>query len=437
MWWRNITADGDITMPRNRSIWNRLKMIKYRSPGRNIIKDFIINYRPSLLSFRADVNPTKVQPGKRSIDSGVAQPFARSRKHTTSICFVFDRAYNMRWDLTRSSILDFLPLTMQRVTNPLVVLIPSEKKDSPRRNFFKGRNTLAVNKQPMLLIHYRWVRFSALDWTTARFNYAATYNWIGASVWPWTLVIPWRIPTNGFYRPAGFCSFYMQNQNRHWKQSLTGTSNRSWASPNIKFNPKDTVGKSKQYARLFRRPTGWEAKKDKACSMIKSDGKRAFAKSLLLIKRLPSTILESRLIHVFLVMPIVHVCRKQLGYRAPVWFCIWPPARYRLVPSCRQYGWMTLRDTNFNFLFTQSYRQGNWNWRQMIEPVRDLTIDLNPQLFSVKLIPACLKLSGSKFANLNPYAGSDSILRLFLFKPCSKVLATTGRVRSFSLNKTE
>jgi cell surface protein SprA len=155
------------------------RLIKTNSTWFSLIKDLNIGWRPSYLSFRADINRQFGEFIPRivnTVDSRVERVDTTYDKYYT-----FDRYYGMRWDLTKSLNFDFTAVNNARVDEPYGRIDTKTKKDSVQKNLFSGgRNTLyqqrasfnyalPLNKLPLT------------DWIQARYSYAASYNWIGAS----------------------------------------------------------------------------------------------------------------------------------------------------------------------------------------------------------------------------------------------------------------
>ncbi len=155
------------------------KLIRTQTPWLALVRDFNFNVKPSFISFRADINrqfgefiPRVVN----TINSKVERVDTTYDKY-----FTFDRYYGLRWDLTRSLNLDFNATNNARVDEPYGRLDTKEKKDTVRRNFFKGgRNTLYQQKA-ILSYSLPLNKFPLTDWINARYTYSSSYNWIGAS----------------------------------------------------------------------------------------------------------------------------------------------------------------------------------------------------------------------------------------------------------------
>ncbi len=158
--------------------WEPFKQMRNKSPWFGLIRDFNLNYNPSLLSFRADVN----RQFGRYIPRIVSPDQKVQRVDTTyDKYFTFDRFYNMRWDLTRSLNIDFNATNNARVDEPNGALDTREKKDTVKRNFWSGgRNTL-YNQKATASYTFPFSKLPLTDWITARYSYSANYNWIGAS----------------------------------------------------------------------------------------------------------------------------------------------------------------------------------------------------------------------------------------------------------------
>lgn len=155
------------------------KLIKSRSGWYALVRDFNVNPSPSLLSFRADINRQFGEFVPRIVNTFDNKV---ERVDTTyDKFFTFDRYYNMRWDLTRSLNLDFTATNFARIDEPAGRIDSNEKKDTVRRNFFKGgRNTLYQQKA-IASYTFPLSKIPITDWINARYSYTTTYNWIGAS----------------------------------------------------------------------------------------------------------------------------------------------------------------------------------------------------------------------------------------------------------------
>jgi cell surface protein SprA len=155
-------------------------LVKRKSNWYNLIRDFNFNLKPSLLSFRADINRQFGVFVPRIVSTDGTGKLERVDT-TYDKYFTFDRFYNMRWDLSRSLNIDFSATNNARVDEPNGMLNTQAKKDSVRRNFWDGgRNTLYTQKATASYT-LPLSKFPLTDWITARYTYGTSYNWIGAS----------------------------------------------------------------------------------------------------------------------------------------------------------------------------------------------------------------------------------------------------------------
>lgn len=152
------------------------KLIKSKSPWLSLIRDFNFNYKPSLLSVRADVFRQFGVLRNRNVGS----PFALPENYDKF--FYFDRYYSMRWDLTRSLSFDFNAVNNARVDEPFGRLDTKEKRDSVKQNFLDGGRNTHYHHDATLSYNLPTSKFPLLDWTTVRASYTAKYDWLAGSL---------------------------------------------------------------------------------------------------------------------------------------------------------------------------------------------------------------------------------------------------------------
>lgn len=174
---RTRGAIGYTYAPQVRPVEPFRKLIKSKSPWLALIKDFNFNYAPNQLSFRADVFRQFGAVRPRNVGGG---PY--KIPETYNKYFTFDRYYILQWNLTRSISIDFNATNNARIDEPFGRIDTKEKKDSVKKNLFKGgRNT---NYSQDLTINYNVPtnKLPLLDWTTLRASYNTKYNWLAASL---------------------------------------------------------------------------------------------------------------------------------------------------------------------------------------------------------------------------------------------------------------
>jgi cell surface protein SprA len=121
---RTRAAIGYNYSPQPKFIEPLKKVFKSNSPWLALIRDFNFNYKPSLVSIKADVFRQFGVLRNRNVGTSFKLP------ETFNKFFYFDRYYSLRWDLTRSLTLDFNAVNNARVDEPFGHIDTKEKKDT-------------------------------------------------------------------------------------------------------------------------------------------------------------------------------------------------------------------------------------------------------------------------------------------------------------------
>lgn len=153
------------------------RLIKSKSKWLSLIKDFNFNYVPSLLSFRGDVFRQFGATRPRNVGGG---PY--KIPETYDKYFTFDRYYVLQWNLTKSLALDFQATNNARIDEPFGRINTQEKKDSVRKNLFKGGRNTHYGQQATLTYTVPMQKIPFLDWTQLHASYSTQYNWDAASL---------------------------------------------------------------------------------------------------------------------------------------------------------------------------------------------------------------------------------------------------------------
>ena len=190
----NLYAQGDITTQLNKTTNTRFllnynfvtrpvpidpfKKIKFlKSPALGIVRDFNLNFVPSQISFRSDMNRTNSVVQYRDITNPT---FTLPKSYLTD--FIWNRYFDFRYDLTRGLKIDFSAINTSRIDQPLGSMdknLPGyqARRDTIWQNILDGgRNThyhhtwnitytIPINKLPLL------------DWTSSSIIYHAGYDW--------------------------------------------------------------------------------------------------------------------------------------------------------------------------------------------------------------------------------------------------------------------
>ncbi len=151
------------------------KRIKSKSPWLGLIRDFNFNLMPTLLSFQANVD--RQFGAYRSRNIGGPENIL---PETYNKFFTFDRLYTLRWEFTRSITLDFTATNKAWVDEDSTRLDKKERREMWGR-FWRGGRTILYTQSANLTYTLPTSKIPALDWTTIRAAYSATYTWTGAS----------------------------------------------------------------------------------------------------------------------------------------------------------------------------------------------------------------------------------------------------------------
>ncbi|HTN07981.1 cell surface protein SprA [Agriterribacter sp.] len=162
--------------------WEPFKnMFKSKSAWLAMVRDFNLNFTPSLIGIRWDVNRQfgALRPREVYVPGTAPSPF--KIPETYDKFFTFDRHYNYRWDISRSLNFDYEAMNNARIDEPAGRLDNKAKKDTVFRNLFKGGRNVLYNQRADLTYALPTSKLPVLDWTNANLAYKTTYSWIGAS----------------------------------------------------------------------------------------------------------------------------------------------------------------------------------------------------------------------------------------------------------------
>ncbi|HUQ67027.1 MAG TPA: cell surface protein SprA, partial [Flavitalea sp.] len=359
------------------------KSIKSRSPWYNLVKDFNFNPAPSLLGFRADVNRQFGAYRPRNVGGtklGLPETYDKY--------FTFDRIYNMRWDLTRSLNLDYTATNKSWVDEDSGRLDNAEKKRM-WDNFLNGGRTVLYTQTANASYVLPTSKFPALDWTSVRVNYVASYNWLAASLIARNLG---NTLSNDQQKNAtaefDFSRLYSKSR------LLRAIEESAPARAAATVAPKDTTGKKK--------------KREKNEPIVLGNGLKALGKILTSLKRISINYTENATATVYGYTDSTRILGMNLKSNAPgLGFVFGRQPDTTFINKLARKGLIT-GDPNFNFQNRQDYNQKLTINAQLI-PVRDLTIDLTVDKTFGKTYSELYKDTTSngysgQFARLNPYS---------------------------------
>ena len=150
------------------------KKIKSKSPWLGLIRDFNFNPMPNVLGFQANVNRQFGAYRSRNIGGPDILPESFNK------FFTFDRLYTLRWDLTRSLTLDFTATNKAWIDEDSGRLNHTQRKMMWDR-FWRGGRNILYTQNTNITYTLPTSKIPALDWTTVKAGYSATYTWTAAS----------------------------------------------------------------------------------------------------------------------------------------------------------------------------------------------------------------------------------------------------------------
>lgn len=141
------------------------------------IKDFNFNLLPSNFTFRTDMRRLFGETIVRNIDEG---PYRIPPTYYKN--FTWNRAYTLRWELTRSFSFNYQANNQSRIDEPYGRIDTKAKRDTIWNNISRfGRNTY-FNQSFNATYNVPTNKFPIFDWTRLTATYSATYSWTAASL---------------------------------------------------------------------------------------------------------------------------------------------------------------------------------------------------------------------------------------------------------------
>ncbi len=384
---RTRAAIGYNYSPQPKFIEPLKKVFKSNSPWLALIRDFNFNYKPSLVSIKADVFRQFGVLRNRNVGTSFKLP------ETFNKFFYFDRYYSLRWDLTRSLTLDFNAVNNARVDEPFGHIDTKEKKDTVKRNFWSGGRNTHYHQEASLTYNLPTSKLPLLDWTTVRATYAAKYDWVAASLLARELG---NTLVNGQTRNLT-ADFDFDRLYTKWR-FLRAVYSDAPVAPKPAPTVKDTSNKRK-------------VKDPNQMPNVSGVGK-FFARLVTSVKRVGVQYTEDLGTLLPGYLDSTRVLGMNLGTGNPGWKYIlgYQPDTSDINEFGRK-GLLT-RDSLFNALIQQRYNQ-HISITAQISPIRDLNIDLNLDRTYDKNYSELFKDTGgvdSKLQRFNPYAtGSFSM----------------------------
>lgn len=381
------------------------KLIKSKSAWFNLIKEFNFNYKPSQIMVKFDVFRQFGAIRPRNVGGG---PY--KVPETYDKFYTFDRFYTLSWQPTKSISVDYNATNNARIDEPFGRIDTKEKKDSIKKNLFKGGRNTKFNQDITISYTLPLQKFPALDWVTARAAYTAKYDWLAGSLLTRTPEVNLgNTISNGQTRNGSAELNFDQLYN---KSKLLRLINSEGPIP--KNNEKkrievkaDSAGKKTKW---IRNPK-WEPSPGGLA--------RAFGRILTSIKRVGIQYNED----IGTVLPGYLDSSRYFGMNwrsmapgLPFILGYQPDTNWINRAGVKQ---LLTNDTLFNSFIQQRYDQ-TLTLTAQISPIRDLTIDVNlNKTFNknyTELFKDTSRVDNVGFTRLSPYGGGSFSISFISFQ---------------------
>lgn len=384
--------------------WEPFKnMFKSKSAWLSAIRDFNLNFTPSLLGIRWDVNRQfgALRPREVYVPGTIPSPF--KIPETYDKYFTFDRHYNYRWDITKSLNFDYEALNNGRIDEPSGRLDNRAKKDTVFRNLFKGGRNVLYNQKADLTYSLPTSKLPLTDWTNVNLAYKTTYSWIGAS------------------RLAIELGNTIQNSNAK-AATVDLDFNRLYSKFRL-FRAFDQQGdNTPKPAPVTQRPqtdTSKNGKKKRDPNELPelSNFVKGIGKIITSLKRINFTYSEGATSFIPGYNDSTKFLGQNWGSMAPgPGFIFGNQPDSKWLDKIARRGWLS-RDSLQNNLTRQTFDQ-QFTATAQLEPVRDLRIDLDVNKTFNRTYSELFKdtLGNGQFGHLNPYAGGGFSISYIAFQ---------------------
>ncbi|MDX2304919.1 MAG: cell surface protein SprA [Microscillaceae bacterium] len=167
------------TFSRDREPIVPFKNVKFLdSPYLALIKDFNFNLIPNQFSIRGDLDRSFIRTTYRSADLVTSSaPLFQKR-------FLFNRAYNLQWNLSNSLTFSYNAIANAVIDEPLGELDTEAKRDSVLNNLKRFGRLKNYNQQLSFTYQIPIDKFPLTDWISANASFGTTFQWTAGAVSP-------------------------------------------------------------------------------------------------------------------------------------------------------------------------------------------------------------------------------------------------------------
>lgn len=215
-----------------------------------IIKEFNFNPIPSQFSFRTDLSRSYYEQQLRNISNP-----NQIIPATYSKDFLWNRVYNLNWDLSQALKFDFNANNVAQIDEPLGVVDRKYRdsyehwRDSVWHNILNFGRNKEYNHQFNLTYTLPLSKIPIIDWTTVTARYTGTYRWTAGPILPDTsrfdpgntiqnsntIQFTGQLNFTGLYNKVG----YLKRLNQKFDQMARGGGNRQQKTTIVKYEEKD------------------------------------------------------------------------------------------------------------------------------------------------------------------------------------------------------
>lgn len=375
-------------------------------------KEFNVNLIPSSMNFRTDMTKRYQETALRDIQEPTQSldPFFYKD-------WVWNRNYDLKWNLTNSINVNFQASNQSRVDQPEGRIDTQPKRDTIWKNVQNfGRNVLynhsanATYKVPFSLV-------PILDFIQTDVSYSSTYQWLSApqEIDPVTQRIRLNTRGNAIRNSQGiqvnsaldFTTLY--SKSKFLEQYASVTRSRSRGSQD----------RSRSRTRDENKTDDKEKDDNKNKETTSGSGLGLLMKPLLSLKRLSINYTDQRGTYVPGFTPTPTSFGQNLAMNSPGWGFVFGGQFNRTwLEQAAQKNWIT-KDTTFSYQYLQD-RTRQLTANASLQPVNNFNIDVNLNYSKTdnysELFRNVGSLNSPEFSHLNPNRSGNYNISFISFK---------------------
>ena len=233
--------------------WEPFKKSKSKSKWMNFPKAFGLNYLPQTIAFGSEMNRTYYELQERDLEN-TENP---NLPLTFRSQFLWNRDFQLRWDLTKNLHMNFQSATHAEIEEPYVPvnkdLYPDQYavwKDSVWNSIKHLGTPLDYNQQFSLSYQIPIDKLPVFDWVKSDLSYTANYSWVRGAELEDGSTLGNTITNNSNFNINGSFNMetlynhspFLKKVNERFKKSASN-QNRQQQNKNLKSKAKDKNAK--------------------------------------------------------------------------------------------------------------------------------------------------------------------------------------------------